>query len=329
MILLSHNNCSDQNDDNCSELSYINNIFDNNMHEQINSFHSNQEEQYQNFDISTGEITTENGNVTIHTENNTSCTTSSNMIDNIESCAALMQILFKYEFENTKQEELDNDAKKMLQLYIKFRLNDEEPFESYAKWIAYTELYQFHSFNPEIYLKLLDNIISHSKDTSKTKKKKKFPIKLKVPFKNKKKSQGPITFTLKFPENFEKEVELANLFWESTRKLLDCFLNYFHDLHFNSENDNSNSCSGHLEKIFEIIAKILTLNNMEEEDFQQYVKDSLTHGAIEQLTKNVNYTILNDPTQNIKRLDELINILVWTKSHIINFDKKFGQVFET
>ncbi|XP_070501149.1 protein unc-13 homolog 4B-like [Chironomus tepperi] len=331
ITLLTQNNSNEQNSDNGLELSYVTKIFDNDMHENFNSLQLNDEEQSQNVYISAEDKTDGNNNAAAQNENNTSCITSSSVIDNIEACAALMQLLLKYEFKISKQEELDNDAKKMFQMYTKFRLNDEEPFVSYAKWIAYTELYQFHYFNPEIFLKLLNNLILQSKDSSKKKKKKKSLIKLKVPFKSKfssKKSNDPIIFTLNFPQNFEYEEVLANLFWESTRKLLDCFLNYFHDLYYSSENDDSNCNSEYLEKLFEIIAKIQTLNDMDENVFLQCVKDSLSHGAIEQITKTINYSILNDMSQNIKRLDELINMIVLTKSRMINFDKKFGHIFE-
>ena len=126
-------------------------------------------------------------------------------------------------------------------------------------------------------------LIFESKDT--TKPKKKTLIKLPGRFKNKsalKKSQNPVFFTLKFPQNFEKEKELTNLFWESACKLLDCFLNFIHDLHSNLENDNANTNSEILKAINAIIKKIETLNYMDEKKLKEDVKDSLIYGAIEQ-----------------------------------------------
>ncbi|KAL7046728.1 hypothetical protein ACKWTF_002695 [Chironomus riparius] len=309
-ILLPQTDCINLKYDKSLELSYVKNIF---------------EKQFQKFDISANCIKNGNGYATVQTENTISCTTSSNMIDNIEACASLMQILLKNAFENSKQEELDNDAKKMLQLYTKFRLDDKEPFVSYAKWIAYTEHYQLHSFDPDIFLKLLDCLICQSK-----KKKNKWLKIFKALFRiESKKSQDQIIFSLNFSKKFESKEELSKIFWESETKLLDCFLNYIHDLHYNLENDDANLSPVYLEKIFEIIAKINTLNDVKEKDLQLCVKESLTHGAIEQITKNTNYSILNNSSQNIKRLDELINILVWIKKHMVDFNKKYGTIFET
>ena len=94
MILLTQNSFNEQNGDKSLELSYVENIFNYEIHENSSNCFTNEEEQSQSFDISNGDET--NGNVIVQNGNNTSYRTSSNMIENIEACSALIQILLKH-----------------------------------------------------------------------------------------------------------------------------------------------------------------------------------------------------------------------------------------
>jgi len=272
----------------------------------------------------------------------------------IDIYAAVVQILVKHELETTAlsdyqwSEKFCSEAETILTLYAEYQSLDE-PYISYAKWIAYTEINQFKIVNPDIFDKLLDSLISKHKNPSKHKTAKKIKTKILKQFKNKsrlEKTKDLDIYTLCFPQNLAKEKvknsndvcantnendDIIAIFWECSRLLLNNIPSFVHKLHLTSENGNIDTNVDILKKTYLIIKRLTKIhpNQIEDIDFESQIKDSLTDGTVDYFIQNINYKILAQSDKNIERIDELINILKNAAEYIKKFDGKFGSVFKS
>lgn len=272
----------------------------------------------------------------------------------IEIYAAVLQILVKHELETSTSsdyqwsEKFCSEAETILTLYAEYQSLDE-PYISYAKWIAYTEINQFKIINPDVFDKILHNLISKHKNPSKHKTAKKIKTKILKQFKNKsssEKTKDLDIYTLRFPQNLAKEKvknsndacaitnqndDIKAIFWECSRMLLKSIPGFVHKLHLTSENDNLDTNVDILEKTYLIIKRLIKIhpNQIEDIDFESQIKNSLTDGTVDYFIQNINHKILAQSDKNIERMDELINILKNAAEYINKFDGKFGSVFKS
>lgn len=264
--------------------------------------------------------------------------------ENIEAHCALLKILLKHELETSKIPRFYWTGKfnflaiKILSLHAEFRFI-EEPYESFAKYAAYTEIHQFHPLNLGIFQKLLDNIIDVYKDDNES-------MALANPKMAKAASFIPACFGLignitngvteidvknRCSDQLKtKQSDVVKLFWDSSYKLQDAFLNFIHNLHYKPDDDEDIQKIVILRNIFEIVKRIDKLflpRDIEERKFVELMKKSLSDGTIEHLMKNVNRKILKQTKKNEKRLEELIRIIRFVQEHFKQFVEEFGHVF--
>lgn len=211
--------------------------------------------------------------------------------------------------------------------------NLEEPYISLAKWIAFIEIHQTHPLNLENFHILLENII----DTQQYEREPSLQS-----------CQG-LSFTklFKFSDNSKngisesaikegqqkihlklKEEEIIKLFWNSTSKLKDSFLNFIFELQSN-QTDKEN-IKNILRNIFEIVDKfnkISTPIDKEEINFLERTKNSLINGAVEHFMKNVNQKLLKQAKHNEQKLNQLIKLIQFVQKNFKQFVEDFGQIF--
>ena len=266
----------------------------------------------------------------------------------IENYAALIQILVKHETSALCiyqwSEKFSSEAETILTLYAEYQ-SINEPYISYAKWIAYTEINEYTVLNPDLFENILDNLIYKHKSHSKNNTAKNLKSKILKQFKNKscpKKSQDSSLYGLKFPQNCAKEEakhsnetdqneEIKTIFWNSTKVLTKSFLNFVHELHLTSADGNSEQNVEILEKFFLLMERLGKIhpNQLNEIDFETQLKKSLTDGTVNYFIQNVNHKLLAQSDKNIERIDELVDILKKAADYIEHFDDKFGFTFKS
>ncbi|KAL7046708.1 hypothetical protein ACKWTF_002691 [Chironomus riparius] len=258
----------------------------------------------------------------------------------IEAHCALLQILLKHELETSKippffwSGKFNYFATKVLSIHTEFRFIDE-PYTSFARWAAYSEIHRHHPLSLQIFNKLLDNIIDVYKDEFES-------AALAVP----KMSFIPACFgfigniTTGVPEIEAqnrcsdqlktKDDEVVKLFWNSAYKLQDAFLDFIHNLHYKADEEESFIKIVVLRNIFEIVKridKVFLPRDVDERRFVDLMTKSLTDGTIEHFMRNVNQKILKQTKNNEKRLEELIRVIKFVQEHFKQFVEEFGHVF--
>ncbi|KAL7046723.1 hypothetical protein ACKWTF_002694 [Chironomus riparius] len=269
----------------------------------------------------------------------------------LEIYAALIQILVRHETSSSCfyqwSEKFSSEAETILTLYAEYQ-SISEPYISYAKWIAYTEINEYAVLNHGLFENILDNLIYKPKNHLKNKTAKKLKSKILKQFKNKpcsKKSQDLCLHVLKLPQNFAKEdeknsyeiskeanqnEEILTIFWDSTKVLIKSFLNFVHELHLTSADGNSNKNVEILEKFFLIMKRLFKIhpNQLKEIDFESNLKEALTDGTVDYFIQNINHKLLAQLDKTIERISELVDILKKSVDYIIKFDDKFGFTFK-
>lgn len=263
--------------------------------------------------------------------------------ENIEAHCALLQILLKHELETSKipkyywRGKFNYLATKILSLHAEFRYI-EEPHISFARWIAYTEIHQHHPLSLENFHKLLDDIVDAFRDED--------SMALAFPRMSLASNLIPACFGLignianGVPEIDAKnrcsdqlktkESDVVKLFWESSYKLQDAFLNFIHNLHYKKDEDEDISKVVILRNVLEIVKRIDKLflpNDIDDRKFVELMKQSLTDGTIEHLMQNVDKKVLKQTKKNGKRLEELIRVIQLVQEHFKQFVEEFGHVF--
>lgn len=270
----------------------------------------------------------------------------------VDIYAALVQILVLYETSSLSfyrwSEIFSSEADTILTLYAEYQFIDE-PYISYAKWIAYTEINKLTVVNPNIFENILDNLICKHETRSKTKPAKKLKEKILKPFKNKtglEKPQESAIYTLRLPATLDKEEandsseiisktkqneEVLTVFWNSAKDFKNSFLDFIHELHISSINENFNRNVEILEKNSILIKTLDKVhpNQIKDIDFESKVREALIDGNINNFFQNLNHQVLVQSDKNIDRMDELMHILRNVAEHIKNFNDKFGFIFNS
>lgn len=265
-------------------------------------------------------------------------------IEKIEAHCALLQILLKHELETSKIPQYFWNGKfnyigtKILSLHSDFRFIEELNI-SFAKWAAYIEIHQHHPLNLNNFHKLLDSIVDKYKDDNECTAVASPRLSLAANF-----IPACFGFTGNIPNGVpeidaknrcsdqlkSKENDVIKLFWDSSYKLQDAFLNFIHNLHYKPAEDEDISKIVILRNVLEIVRRIDKLflpRDIEERKFVELMIKSLCDGTIEHLMKNVNQKILKQTKKNDKRLEELIRVIRFIREHSKQFVEEFGHVF--
>jgi hypothetical protein len=270
-----------------------------------------------------------------------------NMSENILAHSVLLEIILKHELKASNVQhfywtgEFSFTARKILSFHAEHRFI-EEPFTSYARWAAYAEIHHIHPIGLEMFNKLLDDLVCECK-VPKQPKKSRIPKSLKIQS-GSAVAQTVSYLSLGFAQSVKKGVsnqfghegyhpktndeEVLKFFWTSAYRLFDAFLNYIQRLH---EAPRTGSAST-LFKICEIIKrleKIAMNNHVEERDFTECVRESLKFGTAEYFKKNLNLNLINKPSDNSKRLTELIRLIKLVQNHTKEFHDNFGNIIES
>ncbi|XP_070501171.1 protein unc-13 homolog 4B-like isoform X2 [Chironomus tepperi] len=207
----------------------------------------------------------------------------------------------------------------------------QESYISLAKWIAYIEVHQNYPLNLENFHILLDNIVETQEYARESPLQSSQRIssftKLFKFFDNTK--NGTSESVMKGQEEIHlkvKEEKIIKLFWDSTRKLKFYFLNFIFELPSN-RSDNEN-IKNNLRNIFEVVVKIDKISNsLDQMDFQEHIKKSLTNGTIEHFMKNVNQKLLKQAKHNEQKLNQLIKLIQFVQKNFKQFVEDYGQIF--
>lgn len=264
-------------------------------------------------------------------------------LENIEAHCALLQILLKHELETSQFPKYHWNGKfnylatEILSMHAHFRYIDE-PYTSFARWTAYTEIHQHHPLNLEIFHKLLDAIIDEYKDDNN--------MALAFPRLSLASSIIPACFGLlgtitngtteidpkiRFSDQLKtKDENIVKLFWDSSYKMQDAFLNFIRNLHYKPAEDEDTLKIVILKNILEIVKRIDKLFppvDIEERKFVELMKQSLCDGTIEHLMASVDKKVLKQTRKNDNRLEELIRVIKFVREHFKQFVEEFGHVF--
>jgi len=228
-------------------------------------------------------------------------------------------------------ENFSTSALKILSCHANLK-NLEESYISLAKWIAFIEVHQNHPLNLENFHILLENIIDtqqYERESSLQSSHRLSFTKLFKFFDNSK--NGNPDSGLKYPQEIHlkvKEEEIIKLFWNSTSKLKDSFLNFIFDLQSNQS--DKEDIKNILTSIFEIVEKINKVSTPEDKkdiNFIERTTKALTNGTIEHFMKNVNQKLLKQAKHNEQKLNQLIKLIQFVQKNFKQFVEDFGQIF--
>lgn len=221
---------------------------------------------------------------------------------------------------------------KILSFHAKIK-NIHEPYLSFAKWAAFTDVHTSHPISLENFLILADNLV----ETQKAKRNSSIHtsaslsklLKFRESFKN-----GTFEEVTKECDNKNtlkaKENEIVKLFWTSWNKLQDSFLDFMRKLINPSKESESIDNRNILINIIELNRKIDKIHQPEEvekRNFTELLKKSLIDGTIENLSKQTNQKLLTQAKHIEQKLNQLIKVLQFVQKHSRQFIQDFGQIF--
>jgi len=275
-------------------------------------------------------------------------------IENFDVHCALLQIFLQYDLHylniqhNHWNGEFCNMVQKLLTLHAKAReLNETHIL--YAKWIAYTEVHDIYPLNLKTFLELLNNltevIIPKPDDLNLVENRTKLGFIRNstlfsdlinvVSFRHSENVKSGITeidaanigkSQLKYVED-----EVAKVFWTSTENLVEIFSKFIRNLHYESTNAAKLMKIDILKEMFHIFDKMDSICMPVDEQpirFHECVKESLSRGVTEHLTRNAHQSLLKHGNKNDLRIDELIRLMKLARDHLNHFTSDFKEIFE-
>lgn len=262
-------------------------------------------------------------------------TKKTDSVDALEAHACLLKIILKHELElsNTPpyywSDKFSFIAKHILKAHSEFRYMSEVDIYL-ARWSAFTEIHRHLPLNFSLFIDILDKIVEQFEDVESVMSNSFMAGPAKV-FLPKCFGINSANESMQIEKNTEKieklktrDEKIIAIFWEAGKVLNESMLLFISKL---SENSDLEYIKVELlRKTFIIVTKFKKLEDFDL-NIKESVKDAISNGAVNLISRNVNAQILRD-NKPVLRLQELSRLFAAVTVDFSTVPDRFGFLFE-